>query len=167
MCYSARNPKIQSSFTSIGKEDSLLLHLLSDFDLKGETNPLLIQLIASLLNSESIRKVIYRTNKLQPLVSRLQTALVLKAKQWQLVNEILRVLVTLTFYPDGNDELYNKVKVIDLLCDLSTRPEITESPLFNIFMNNLKGHQKTWIGLKGAINRDDEGLPDRLNKWLS
>jgi hypothetical protein len=161
LALTARNPEVQALFTSKPASKSLLTKIFQLFEAGKCCGTQLMQLIASLLNSDVIRHVVYRKRKVKPFVSRIGYAVA--KKDWPVVEAMLKILATLTFYPDGIDELVGVADVPDLLEQLALHDEAAEMPLFHLLVRNLKAHMRIWSGLAGALQRNDRSLFKRLD----
>jgi hypothetical protein len=148
----ARNPEAQALFATEVNSESLLVRILELFDLGKNCDAALIQLLGTVLNSEVVRRIVYRKKKVKAFVSRLTYAVA--KKDWAIAEAMLRVFVTLTFFQDGVDEL------IEIL---SENDEVWETLLLQLFVRNLRGHARIWTGLAGAVQKTDIGLFERLN----
>jgi hypothetical protein len=157
----ARNPEAQALFATEVNSESLLIRILELFDLGKNCDAMLLQLLATILNSEVVRRIIYRKKKVKAFVSRLTYAVA--KKDWAIAEAMLRIFVTITFFQDGVDELIDATRVPELIEILSENDEVWDTPLLQIFVRNLKGHARTWSGLAGAVQKTDHTLFERLN----
>jgi hypothetical protein len=160
LALSARNPDVQGLFAVEINSESLLSKIIDSIEEGKYLTAILIQLLAGLMNSESVRRAVYRTRKLTGLVSKL-TYTVAK-KEWSLADALLRVFATLTFYADGLDELLKVTNVPDLIELLSENPQAWESSFTEIFLRNLTSHARIWCGLAGAVNKASRSLLEKL-----
>jgi hypothetical protein len=160
LALSARNPEVQAFFAIEVNSESLLGKIIDCFEEGKYLDATLIQLLAGILNAESVRRVVYRKRKLASFVNKL-TYTVAK-KDWTIAKAMLRVFATLTFYADGVDELIDVTDIADLIELLYENDPVWESQFTEIFLRNLKSYAKIWCGLAGAVKKANRSLLDQL-----
>lgn len=162
LCLASRNPEVQTMFATETECGSLIGVILDAFDTARNCDTQLMWLIATILNSDVVRRSVYRKKRIRSFTSRLTYAV--SKKEWSLAEAMLRIFVTLTFYSDGVDELFNATHVPELLEILSENTEVWEMPLLTIFVRNLKSNNRLWSGLANAVEKKNKILFDQLSR---
>ena len=162
LCLASRNAEVQTLFATETECGSLIGAILDAFDTARNCDTQLMWLISTILNSDVVRRAVYRKKRIKSFISRLSYAV--SKKEWALAESMLRVFVTLTFYADGVDELFNATHVPELLEILSENTEVWEMPLLTIFVRNLKSNNRLWSGLANAVEKKNKILYDQLSR---
>ncbi|KAK8892036.1 hypothetical protein M9Y10_029258 [Tritrichomonas musculus] len=156
LCLASRNIEIESLFAQEIGSESILGRSLEAFDSVQLATPQVIRLLACLMHSGVIRRVIYRKKKVKAFVSRLIKYV--STKNWQFAESMIRLFVVLTFYVDGIDSLLDSTQISELLEILMENEEIIQMDIFSLFAHNLKGHTKTWPAVQQSFKKYNKKL---------
>lgn len=157
LCYAYNNEITQSSFCG-----ALLDLVFDEFDKARICPPLLLKLIAMILNSEDVRRACYRQKRIQKFIPRLNYAV--SHKEWDLCEGLLSILNTLSCYEDGGQELFDKSRITDVFLNLLSNQNVIKLPIFSILIRHLKSNITTWKALTYATRKSNIELLNRLNQ---
>lgn len=157
ICYSINNEITQNSFCG-----PLLDLVFDEFDKTRICSPLLLKLIAIILNSEDVRKSCYKQKRIQKFLPRLNYAV--SHKEWSLCEGMISILNTLSCYDDGSQELFDKNRIADVFVNLLSNQNVIKLPIFAILIRNLKSNMVTWKALTYATRKSNIELLNRLNQ---
>ncbi|OHS98368.1 hypothetical protein TRFO_08964 [Tritrichomonas foetus] len=155
LCLTYRNEITQDAFSG-----ELFELIFDEFDKTRISPPLLLRLIASILNSSNVRKLLYKQKRVQRFLPRLNYAVT--HKEWNLLDGMLRILYTLSCYNDGCEELFDKNKITDLFIILLSNETVVKMPIFSALIQNLKRNSITWRALTYATRKTNIELLDKL-----
>ena len=156
LCLASRNNDIEALFAQEIGTESLLGRLLETFDSVQIGTPQVIRLLACVMHSGVVRRVIYRKKKVKSFVSRLIKYV--SVKNWQFAEAMIRLFTVLTFYIDGIDNLLDCTQISELLEILMENEEIIQMDIFSIFAHNLKGHTRTWPAVQQSFKKYNKKL---------
>lgn len=160
LCYSYNNEVTQSSFCG-----ALLDLVFEEFDKTRICSPLLLKLIATILNSEDVRRECYKQKRIQKFIPRLNYAV--SHKEWGLCEGLLCILNTLSCYDDGSQELFDKNRITDIFINLLSNQNVIKLPIFAVLIRHLKSNSVTWRALTYATRKTNIELLNRLNQLSS
>ena len=177
LCMTTRNDTTQSMFLDPGSQKrekniainksvtlyDRLAHYIENPTLK-KVHPLLLQLLATLINNEACRSYLFFNKKTIPhyvstvgKYASLQDTLLLE--NW------LKIFVVITCYSDGQTRLYELVRIPELLVDFFRGSrQIRENKLFIYFVRNIV-KSKLWSAVKDKVysicneNREKHLIP--------
>ena len=156
LCLASRNVDIETMFaTEIGNQ-SLLTLILDAYNSVQIQTPQVIQLLACVMHSDVIRRVIYRKKKVKSFVSRLGKYVAMK--NWKFAEAMIRLFAVLTFYSDGIDSLLDATHIAEMLEILMENDEIINMDIFKTFALNIKGHTRTWSGVQQSFKKRNKPL---------
>lgn len=156
LCFASRNIEIETLFAQEIGQESLLYRLLDAFDGVQLSTPQVIQLIACVMHSDVVRRVIYRKKKVKSFVSRLITYV--STKNWIFAESMVRLFAVMTFYADGIDKLLDSTHIAELLEILMENEEIVEMSIFRVFAHNIKCHTRTWSAVQQSFKQYNKRL---------
>ncbi|OHT03187.1 hypothetical protein TRFO_06876 [Tritrichomonas foetus] len=156
LCLTSRNVEIETMYATEIGTGSLLKLLLEAFNSVHIQTPQVIQLLACILHSDVIRRVIYRKKKVKTFVSRLFKYV--SMKNWKFAESLIRLFAVLTFYSDGIDNLLDSTHIAEMLEILMENDEIIQMDIFRILATNIKGHTRTWAGVQQSFKKHNKQL---------
>ena len=157
LCYTYKNEITQESFSNL-----LVDKVLNEFDKTRVSPPLLLKLIASILNSQKIRKILYHQKRVQRFLQRLNYAV--SHQDWSLCESMLYIVYTLCCYDDGCEELFDKTRIIDIFLMLLSNENVIKIPIFWAVIQKLRKNKIIWKALTYVTRRNNIELLDRLNQ---
>jgi hypothetical protein len=164
LCLTFRNELMQAMFVQTSQSTSLFDILFNAFDSARSSPPLLLVLIAQLVNSEEVRQSLYRKKKISKLVLRLSYAV--DHHDIPLCDGMLRIIATLAYYEDGRQGIFSQAHAMDVFMKMLVANEVFENDVFQLLMNNLRTVPWAWKALTSAARQIGREAHERMSLFI-